>query len=688
MQQLEAERRAFRKLTDLKTWPLQDMAMEHLDFLIRQKRSATDIAGKNAAATFHGGDYLSSESSSSIESVVASTRPRLSQAEETLSNDLPQATCIVNAFGAREDGETHTQTSQRPLWTTSKTQELPGQTRAPNALWSLEPRIFATERCQGKRKYLVGHFGRIADWYWRKSTPTSRHLYEVIREATPCRLYFDFEYTKEFNRHLNDMVGGDTTDVEERLMQEFQEELSADLEHYYGLPPLDSANQIINLDSSSEKKFSRHWIVHLKGHAVESKDPLANEVVESISREVLFKDAPTVGRFVKRLVGRLADDLAVEGSDLAKRRPTLAKHLFVNTSPPFPEANDGMLVLSNSNKMTCFIDLGVYTRNRLFRCVGSSKFGKTATLQAKPSYGNGSQRYISFDLSSAKTDFTLNGMVSSLNEYIAANDWEPHARALADSLVIPLQPSLIPLQCKPKGAKETPLDNAIDRVLDPLLNRILDVPEGSYTSLTSSNVASGRGGSAVGRANQNAIRDRGYAPAISMARKGSPLPMLDRFVTEVLANRGGVRGSIRTWSIEYGPHDKPLSFTYQMQRNRFCELAGRNHKSNNVFWTVHIDSWTCMQGCHDPECYGRGTPVPISNHRGELDSIKLEYEAWREAEFEKALMNLNLDKVVKVEEVQNGKVEPQTLSVNRAYSDSLSDEALLQAVLKNPELFP
>jgi hypothetical protein len=58
-------------------------------------------------------------------------------------------------------------------------------------LWSMEPRIFALETSSsGKRKYIVGNLGRFFSHYWRKSDPLNRHYYELIRESTPCRLYF------------------------------------------------------------------------------------------------------------------------------------------------------------------------------------------------------------------------------------------------------------------------------------------------------------------------------------------------------------------------------------------------------------------------------------------------------------------------------------------------------------------
>ena len=100
---------------------------------------------------------------------------------------------------------------------------------------------------------------------------------------------------------------------------------------------------MVDLDSSTSKKFSRHWILHLPG----------NE---------LFSDARAVGIFVKGLVSRLEQEQRSEELQ-ARGHELLAAHLFVN---------DG------SEKRTRFIDLGVYTRNRIFRLLGSTKFGKPA----------------------------------------------------------------------------------------------------------------------------------------------------------------------------------------------------------------------------------------------------------------------------------------------------------------------
>uniref|UniRef100_A0A7R9ZQM5 DNA-directed primase/polymerase protein n=1 Tax=Craspedostauros australis TaxID=1486917 RepID=A0A7R9ZQM5_9STRA len=140
-----------------------------------------------------------------------------------------------------------------------------------------------------------------------------------------------------------------------------------------------------------------------------------------------------------------------------------------------------------------------------------------------------------------------------------------------------------------------------------------------------------------------------------------------------MACRGGTRGSIRAWSLQED-HDnskKTVGIMYQISRNRYCEMVGREHRSNNIYWTIDFKTWSCVQGCHDRECVGRG--VPLSIPQDALTQIQQEYEAWQEEEFEKALLALNLDDYP----------SPQT----NALSD-LSDDALLEAMEANPELFP
>ena len=229
-------------------------------------------------------------------------------------------------------------------------------------LWSMEPRIFALETSTtGRRKYIVGTLGRFLQYYWRDSLPNSRHFYELIPEGIPCRLYFDLEFSKEANPHIS-------RNESEELMTEFILEICNELRMIHDIQ-LDRSC-IVDLDSSTEKKFSRHLIIHLpKGE--------------------LFADNSAAGLFVKRFVGRLAEDLST--GILEKRHSTLSKHLFVNKQPSVatePEASESKGGTSEHNnapmkyidmkKQTCFVDLGVYTKNRLFRLMSSFKYGKDA----------------------------------------------------------------------------------------------------------------------------------------------------------------------------------------------------------------------------------------------------------------------------------------------------------------------
>ena len=70
-------------------------------------------------------------------------------------------------------------------------------------------------------------------------------------------------------------------------------------------------------------------------------------------------------------------------------------------------------------------------------------------------------------------------------------------------------------------------------------------------------------------------------------RASSPFPMLDTFVSNVLANRQCVHGNIRSFYQEkYDLCDSCI--TYNMAGKRWCENVNRCHKSNNLTWNVSI----------------------------------------------------------------------------------------------------
>jgi hypothetical protein len=222
-------------------------------------------------------------------------------------------------------------------------------------LWSKEPRLFALEyNNEGKRKYISSHLGRFIHYYWRECDAKDRHYYELIREKNPCRLYFDIEYNKRANPGISD-------ETNELLLEEFISELVSELKTRFNL--LISREHIVDLDSSTDKKFSRHFIVHLP-------------------KKELFVDAVTCGIFVKRLIGRLAEEVAT-GEMATKGKPILQKYLFMYTKECSEGSDDVHRRAHIERPKTCFVDTGVYTRNRIFRILGSMKNGKptSATLR-------------------------------------------------------------------------------------------------------------------------------------------------------------------------------------------------------------------------------------------------------------------------------------------------------------------
>ncbi|KAL3773475.1 hypothetical protein ACHAWO_012736 [Cyclotella atomus] len=385
-------------------------------------------------------------------------------------------------------------------------------------------------------------------------------------------------------------------DDSEVLMSEFIDELCFQFKLVYKITL--TRRYIVDLDSSTEKKFSRHLIVHLPN-------------------DELFENAQAAGLFAKRLVTRLADDLA-DGT-LEKRHATLGRYLFVKTKDP--------------TKTACFVDLGVYTRNRLFRLMGSSKFGKSASASLRISAANQFQFPSNFTNSSFYVPDMAQAAPSSKSlsnhdEFCRSLQWENHANALAITLVVPANASKMKFPILPSYS-----DNESSDITKVLL---------TSQSISSCSVIASRPTTA------------------SMKASGqSPIPKLDAFILTTVGKRGGVEGRIRAWSVEFT--DGNYHLTYQMCENRWCERIGRHHKSNNIMWTVDLTKRACWQACHDSDCRGfRGSVVQFTDlHEDILAEID-------EFLFDRELETLDITQVVACSQ-QNG---------NDEFEDALIDQAI------------
>jgi hypothetical protein len=198
-------------------------------------------------------------------------------------------------------------------------------------------RIFSVELAStGTRRFLVTSY--IEFWKrYHTMLPHHRHYYEIIRQGWPCNLYLDLEFNVEDNPGRDGQAAVDA--VLCMLRQVLQQRLGVQLED----------QGVIELDSSTENKFSRHLIVRLPGAA------FATNIHVGVVLQDIYK-------------------LAIEKRD---SDPSCAQLLFVK---------------KGANEDAFFIDTGVYTRNRAFRLHLSSKAGKTATLLPTGRYGTAGLR--------------------------------------------------------------------------------------------------------------------------------------------------------------------------------------------------------------------------------------------------------------------------------------------------------
>lgn len=167
---------------------------------------------------------------------------------------------------------------------------------------------------------------------------------QVILETRPCWLYFDLEFSRETNPKLKPNL----------VMHAFRTTLEAFCQQVLGMS-VDPKNTL-ELESSTETKFSRHVIVKALRAPTEGDEP-------DKTRALAFANNAQTGLLVNHLV-KYADSHRGE-------RQSLSKYLFVQ-APSKDEAEH--------RREVCVIDESVYSRNRSFRLLFSSKFGKERRL--------------------------------------------------------------------------------------------------------------------------------------------------------------------------------------------------------------------------------------------------------------------------------------------------------------------
>ena len=254
-----------------------------------------------------------------------------------------------------------------------------------------------------------------------------------------------------------------------------------------------SREHFLVLDSSTPEKFSQHVVLHLPD-------------------ERLFSSNAVCGALVERAVARAKG----AGDELA----------------------------------AAIVDLKVYTRNRAFRLLYSSKFGRTAALEPARECARRFFRGVDED------------------------SCEGALRLFRDSLVCPLG-----------AAGPLPRDLVLEGA-DALLG---GEPPSAPRALAADSAAGAR------------------APrASSMTHGASPFPLLDEFIRRAASRAPGPPAEIREWSRSGS------TLVYGIARNRYCERIARQHRSNHVFYVVDLAGGQARQMCTDRDCRGfASAPIPV-----------------------------------------------------------------------------
>ncbi|KDR20422.1 DNA-directed primase/polymerase protein-like [Zootermopsis nevadensis] len=194
----------------------------------------------------------------------------------------------------------------------------------------------------GCRLFLVAH-PSVFWFYDSKRSSEDRSSYEIILEHAVCKLYFDLEFSIECNcQHDGN-----------RMVESFIKIVSFHMKKEWDITV--NRHHVLDLDSSTEKKFSRHLIFMLPN--------------------AVFQDNYNVGNFVKNMCSELR--LYINEHSKKEVGAAEGKHSYGNVDRLHVCE---LLVLDRRGTYRLFCDEGVYTKNRHFRLYMSSKRNKNAPL--------------------------------------------------------------------------------------------------------------------------------------------------------------------------------------------------------------------------------------------------------------------------------------------------------------------
>ena len=488
----------------------------------------------------------------------------------------------------------------------------------------------------GKRYFLAADHFAFMKRYWQ-IPEDKRHFYEIIPGNSPCRLYFDIEYP----------IARDTSIDGELLVATLLELVSLHLTACFGLDATPRCN-ILELDSSTPKKFSRHIIYHLKQRSGED----TNE------REVLFASNEHVGAFVKSMLAELLlssspSSFSASSSPDLHRLPKASPHpLWVpkeeivcqESTTASSAAHDAS---TQPTLWSCIVDIGVYTKNRAFRLLGSRKYGKgkvpmsiAASNELEPSTAYENRLESSFVVPCEMA------RLESDDQPLARSNFEILSMPLVKPICSPVSSLIVPLE----QAWALPLRLLQSGDRSGLAAALVELPSMHQLVRTTPSAAGQVVNDLLGSPKSSFGNSQVGSQRCSGNQFPSPFPNVDCYVEDFILKREQCNESLslefsssndlynryfRSWSTSH-LRDEALptshgllgrwTITYQVNnRFRYCERISRPHKSNSIMIAVsfraislsqatdtlptekgriEIDSGGLRQRCWDPECRG------------------------------------------------------------------------------------
>ncbi|CAF0928535.1 unnamed protein product [Adineta ricciae] len=391
----------------------------------------------------------------------------------------------------------------------------------------------------GRRRYQVADIDIFIHEY-NQLPVNQRHTYEIIIDKKPSKLYFDLEYDRDANPTID---GPKLTNNFIKYVLNFMRKRSDDLSY--------SMQDVLILDSTSSTKFSRHLIF-------QTIDP--------------FLDNLAVGRFVNLILEDIQGCLlnhqcsavvnatpisSQQASQFYSDSTVFARNLLATIESRlfrfehcqcmddysqlhFKDIIEFIVKKNDGTGLTWFCDMGVYTKNRAFRLLRSSKFDKPECFTVAPE-----------------------------------NQWKPNiGRSLVQSSELERQLFMASLvyfngpirrfihvdeeirtRSKPVPSRSQKPTSYINEDLEKIL---LNYPE-------------------LGNFMSDIARDD---------NTNDNYPRISR-----IYNGKEVQNDFK-WEI---------SFLY-VGNYKYCERIQRHHKNNHIYFVVDMRKGTYRQKCHDADC--------------------------------------------------------------------------------------